>query len=271
MRRECSSLTDLFSTLEISDPLCEEHNLRFATVRSQALGRRVDASVWAPEATEINTLIILLHGVYGSHWVWTHKGGVHLTAQRLYATGVTQPMAIIMPSDGLRGDGSGYLRHHDDDAESWIVHEVPALAQLMLPALRTNPKLAIAGLSMGGYGALRLGAKYGERFSSISAHSAITDIDQMADFISDPVDLYSRSQPREELSTLYWILKNREYLPRMRFDCGIHDPLIAPNRILHDALQRERIDHVYEEFSGGHEWSYWQGHVQETLKFVSAG
>jgi enterochelin esterase-like enzyme len=85
------------------------------------------------------------------------------------------------------------------------------------------------------------------------------------------VDFHFRSQPREELSTLYWIIKNRELLPRLRFDCGVRDPLIAANRILHEALQQERIDHVYEEFSGGHEWAYWQEHVQETLKFVNAG
>lgn len=264
-------MTDPFSTLEISDPLYEDHYLRLATVRSPALGRRADMTIWAPRVKEISTLLILLHGVYGSQWVWTRKGGVHVTARRLLAAGSIEPMAIVMPSDGLRGDGSGYLNRRDEkeDVEAWIVDEVPVLARLAVPALGASPRLAIAGLSMGGYGALRLGAKYSERFSSISAHSAITDIDQMDAFVADSMAPYLLSAPRAELSALHWIKKNQTHLPRLRFDCGVDDNLITANRALHSALQQEGIDHLYYEFPGGHEWLYWQQHVQETLRFVS--
>lgn len=273
MRRECSSLTDLFSTIEISESLYEDRNLRIATVRSPALGRRADVTIWAPPVKEISTLLILLHGVYGSHWVWTRKGGVHLTAQRLLTAGSIEPMAIVMPSDGLRGDGSGYLSYcgEKENAEAWIVDEVPLLAQLAVTALSATPRLAIAGLSMGGYGALRLGAKYSQRFSHISAHSAITDIDQMAAFVADPTTPYLLSAPRTELSALHWIRTNREHLPKLRFDCGVDDDLITANRALHSALQQEGINHTYDEFPGGHEWSYWQEHVQKTLQFANEG
>ena len=256
--------------MEISDPAYEHEGLRTATVKSRALGRRADVSVWMPSAQKIEKLLILLHGVYGSHWVWSQKAGVHRTAQRMMDAGEIEPMVIVMPSDGLGRDGSGYLTHpHAEDAEQWIVDEVPVIARLAAPALCADAKIAIAGLSMGGYGALRLGAKYADRFNAISAHSAITDVSEMQSFAEEPVSEYLQCGPAEELSAIYWLRKNRERLPEIRFDCGVDDPLIEGNRALHRALQIEAIAHTYEEFAGGHEWPYWQKHVAETLRFAS--
>lgn len=176
MRREFWSLTDprshqsRFHTIEVSDPAYEQEGLRFATVKSRALGRRGDVSIWIPEAKEIGTLLILLHGVYGSHWAWPYQGGAHRTAQTLLDHEAIEPMVIAMPSDGLGRDGSAYLTHPEaEDAEDWIVEEVPLIARFVAPKLHARPRMAIAGLSMGGYGALRLGAKYADRFCAISS------------------------------------------------------------------------------------------------------
>ena len=59
-------------------------------------------------------LVMLLHGVYGSHWAWSRKGGAHHTAARLIEQGQIPPMVLAMPSDGLWGDGSGYIQHRAD-------------------------------------------------------------------------------------------------------------------------------------------------------------
>ncbi len=260
-----------FRTVEISDPAFERDGLRLVTAKSPALGRRADVTVWVPQAEEIGTLLILLHGVYGSHWVWSMKGGAHRTAQRMLDAGEIAPMVIAMPSDGLGRDGSGYLNWsgdgpRGDDAERWIIEEVPALARLAAPALLPESKIAIAGLSMGGYGALRLGAKYAGRFAAISSHSAITRIEDMAAFVEEPLEEYMACAPPDELQVLHWLQMHRHELPPLRFDCGTADPLIESNRALHQALDRERIPHGYAEFDGGHEWPYWQQHAAETLR-----
>ncbi len=268
MRKGCCCLTEggYFRTVELSDPTWERDGLRVAAVRSPALGRRADATFWVPDAPRINTLLILLHGVYGSHWVWALKGGAHRTAERMLAAGEIAPMVIAMPSDGLSRDGSAYLRWPEaEDAERWIVDEVPALARLAAPALDAEAKIAIAGLSMGGYGALRLGAKYAHRFSAVSAHSAITDIRGMADFVEDPLAEYLSCAPLEELSAVHWICDHRAALPPLRFDCGTEDPLLAANRELHRQLERQGIAHEYGEYPGGHAWPYWQAEVRRTL------
>ena len=261
-------MAELFHTVELSDPLFERHGLRLVTVKSRALVRRTDVSVWVPEAESVSTLLILLHGVYGSHWVWSLKGGVHRTAHRMVADGEIEPMVIAMPSDGLGRDGSGYVSWPDADVEGFLLNEVPEIARIAAPALTADAKLAIAGLSMGGYGALRLGGKYAERFSAISAHSAITKIEDLAPFIQEPLSDYLACAPRQELSALHWLRLHRVHLPPLRFDCGTEDSLLSSNRQLHEALQHEGIAHGYTEYPGGHEWPYWQQHVAETLRHV---
>jgi putative tributyrin esterase len=261
-----------FRTVELSDSVFEREGLRFATVKSSALGRRADCCIWAPRLSpgeDIETLLILLHGVYGSAWSWALKTGVHHTAQRMIERGEIRPLAIAMPSDSLQGDGSGYLTYPTLDVERWIVEEVPALARLAVPALHRDARVAIAGLSMGGYGALRLGAKYADSFHAISAHSSITRIEEMTSFVEEPIETFISDVPLDELNVLHWLMKNREMLPPVRFDCGIADPLIQGNRTLHHALVAAEIPHLYEEFVGGHEWSYWAEHVAATLRFVA--
>lgn len=267
-----------FRTVELSDPAYEHEGLRYVTVKSPSLGRRGDCVVWAPpppvEASSecsqgISTLLILLHGVYGSAWVWPLKAGVHRTAQRLINRGETSPMVIAMPSDGLVGDGSGYLTYPGCDVERWIIEEVPAIARLAAPQLRSDARIAIAGLSMGGFGALRLGAKYADRFHAISAHSAITDIAEMRQFVEEPLGSFLRTAARQELTALHWLLKQRNALPPLRFDCGTSDSLLGGNRALHEALVAAGVPHDYEEFAGGHEWSYWTEHIVSTLRHVA--
>jgi putative tributyrin esterase len=149
----------MFRTLEVSDPALSPPGLRFVTVKSAALGQRADVLLFVPPqaaALQSVPLVLLLHGVYGSHWAWAFQGGAHLTAQRLIDSGAIPPLVLAMPSDGLWGDGSGYVAHAEQDFERWIVDEVPAAARAACSACSEASPLFIAGLSMGGFGALRL-------------------------------------------------------------------------------------------------------------------
>jgi S-formylglutathione hydrolase FrmB len=245
-----------------------------ATFKSRALGTRADVTFFVPPCVKSSAdvpLVILLHGVYGSHWAWALKGGAHRTAARLIENGEIPPMVLAMPSDGLWGDGSGYLRHPSGmDFESFIVDDVPACAREVLPETITESSpLFIAGLSMGGFGALRLGAKYPTRFRGVSGHSSITTFVEMSHFVEEPLTRYG-PPPEPEGSVLYWMERNRAQLPPVRFDCGTEDPLLEPNRKLHRALDACGMPHVYQEFPGGHEWPYWELHLADTLRFFAA-
>lgn len=262
-----------FGHIQISMAELSPPNLRFLTFKSPSLKSRGDVTLFVPddsETLESLPLVLLLHGVYDSHWAWAMKGGVHLTAKRLIEEKLIAPLVIAMPSDGLFGDGSGYFVHGGIDFENWIVEDVPNCVREILPCIDANSRLLIAGLSMGGFGALRLGAKHASKFSGISAHSALTGAGQLSRFVENPMSDYG-DVANEEMSALFWLEKNKNDLPPVRFDCGTDDELVAASRELHEALQALNIPHVHEEFPGGHDWPYWTRHVADTLIFFDNG
>jgi len=260
-----------FRTTEVSDPQFESNNLRFITVKTNNLKGRGDICVFVPpvENAKDLPLVILLHGVYGSAWVWSQKTGVHLTAWEMIENREIPPMVIAMPSDGLWGDGSGYLTHNQREFEKWIVEDVPIAVIENIPAVSTTSELFISGLSMGGFGALRLGIKYSNKFKAISAHSAITDIAQMPLFVEEATENYEQDDELEN-SVLGVYEKYGSALPRLRFDCGSEDKLISFNRELHRAFEKRQIAHIYEEFPGRHEWSYWGENIKKSLLFFTS-
>lgn len=263
-------MKELFRTTEVSDPKFESDNLRFITVKTNSLKGRGDICVFVPpvEGVENLPLVILLHGVYGSAWVWSQKAGVHRTAWEMIQNKEIPPMVIAMPSDGLWGDGSGYLAHNQKDFENWIVEDVPNAVQENIPSVGKKSNMFISGLSMGGFGALRLGIKYSEKFKAISAHSSITDITQMPLFVEESTKNYEQEDKLEN-SVLGVLKKYGSAVPKIRFDCGTEDDLITHNRELHAALNKAEIEHVYEEFPGAHEWLYWQEYVKKSLLFFA--
>jgi len=260
----------MFRTTEISDSKFESNNLRFITVKTPNLKGRGDICVFVPPIVDLEDipLVILLHGVYGSAWVWTQKAGAHITALEMMDNGEIPPMVIAMPSDGLWGDGSGYVDHNAYNFEKWIVEDVPNAIIANIASVSDKSKLFISGLSMGGFGALRLGIKYANRFEAVSAHSSITDLQQMELFVEEPLHKYFQKDDKEN-SVWGIIEKHSEKLPKIRFDCGKDDELIDANRKLQQQLIQAGISHTYEEFPGGHEWAYWQEHVKKSLLFFA--
>jgi len=260
-----------FFTTEISYPENEYDHLRFMTVKSRVLGKRADITVFVPPHHNLVSLdvVILLHGVYGSHWAWAMNGAVHKTAHQLIEEGKIRPMMLVMPSDGLHGDGSGYLRHQTEDYEKWIVRDVIDVIKEQFPPVNDQSKIFITGLSMGGYGALRLGAKYPDVFRSFSGLSSITEFEQLAIFLEkDDYEKLNKIAAQKE-SVLSCMLANKEKLPPFYFDCGTEDILIEFNRKLHKKLEENKIQHTYIEHPGVHQWKYWQTHIAESLLFFN--
>jgi S-formylglutathione hydrolase FrmB len=120
---------------------------------------------------------------------------------------------------------------------------------------------------MGGFGALRIAAKYPRKFTAASGHSAVTHFDQMRDFVEEHPSSFTSLE--EDRSVLDQILRHAAQMPPFRFDCGTEDHLIEANRILHTSLDTQKIPHVYAEFPGGHTWGYWEAHLADSLRFFA--
>ena len=254
--------------IEKSNPLYARDNTLTLTLHSDNLQRRQDVTVYNAYSSAKNLpIVVLLHGVYGNNWVWMDLGGAHVVYEQLRQQGLSE-FILVMPSDGGLWEGSAYLPLQQGNFEKWIVDDVLSAVMQTVTAASPSSRLYISGLSMGGYGALRLGAKYAQKFSGISAHSAITQLTDMSLFTDKAISEY-HTLDAHEADIMYWCQKHSNKLPPLRLDCGKQDSLLSSNQTLVNALLAANIPHHYEELEGGHEWSYWHRNLSKTLVFFN--
>jgi putative tributyrin esterase len=124
---------------------------------------------------------------------------------------------------------------------------------------------------MGGFGAIRLGLKHPDLFSSIWAHSSTvptTKVKRDWPFIWDSPDHSEewKARMKIDLSCYHWAEQlDRAQMPRLSFDCGTEDFLIEENRAFHTFLESIDFPHHYAEHPGAHTWEYWDTHVVTAL------
>jgi putative tributyrin esterase len=229
-------------------------NVRFY---SEALGKQTSFNVIHPDQGDGPYAVLMqLHGLSDDSFTW-------LSNSNLVRHVAPYPMIVVLPDGGT----SRYLnvplhdRYGKQRYEDLLVTDIPAQMERTFQ-VRSGP-WAIGGLSMGGYGALRLGMKHSARFASIWAHSSglAHPGQEWLDLLDDPEDASVLVQA-ERLKVR---LDAGERGPVISFDCGVDDELIGPNRELHAHLDAIGLDHHYAEHPGAHEWDYWDQHVREAL------
>lgn len=255
-------------------------------MNSKILGRDVKHTLYLPPdyATSQRRypVLCLLHGYTGGDTDWVQFGEAHHTADKAIAAGEIPPMIIVMPdgrNDWYANDYQGKNRYED----MFIQELIPFIDA----TYRTRPKKefrAIAGLSMGGYGALHLAAKNTEMFAAVAALSAAVLTDQ--EIMDSPKDRYDQMfawiyGPGEGEARLtdhwkkYSVLNLMKTVPadklksvRWYIDCGDDDFLYKGNDTLHTTMRDMNIPHEYRIRDGAHTWTYWRTYLIEGLKFV---
>lgn len=229
---------------------------------SPALQKHTVAEILLPDLSLEGPfhVMFLLHGLSDDQSIWMRQ-----TSIERYVDGV--PLIVVMP-DGGRG-------WYSDAAEGYayetaIGRELPEIIAKTFP---TKGPWAITGLSMGGYGALKLALRFPETFHSAVSHSGAL---HMAHYPPKRDDAFNQEVYRifgpdavgglNDLHALVGKLRPSK-MPFLRIDCGVDDFLIESNRDYHRHLVELGVDHEYEEFPGEHNWAYWDTHVQEAIAF----
>jgi putative tributyrin esterase len=258
--------TERFATFESSGRKVGQ--VQQVTVYSASLGRRADLSVFAPSSLDAEAevpMFVLLHGVYGSHWSWDRQGDASRTVEEMVHAGAIRPCVIVMPSDGLFGVGSGYVRTGEEDAERWITEDVTDAARMLYPGAGSQG-VGIAGLSMGGLGALRLAARHPELYRAAVAMSPLTSLDAIGSFTGQPEK--APAQQRGSGDVVAELTASRGAGLGLRISCGRDDLLLSSVRTLHQALSAADVPHEYTVGPGGHDWTYWAGELPNALRFL---
>ena len=241
--------------------LCELH------WSSKVLGKHVGTYVYVPDdhPPPFATLY-LLHGLSDDYTIWLRRTSIERYATRW-------PLMVVMP-DGFRG----FYTNNDQGPAfaQYIGEELVAQIDRIFPTSRSRDARGIGGLSMGGYGALRLALAYPDVFSVATSHSgAVMHGSRDHPREGGPIspDEFARifgTNPEgtdHDLITLARRCQQLGKLPQMRIDCGVEDFLLDDNRAFHAKLEALRVPHEYEEFPGAHSWEYWDTHVQTALAF----
>jgi len=229
---------------------------------SHALGKASACFVVVPDSVKPPYRVVyLLHGHSDDYTIWQRRTGIERYAE---AAG----LMVVMP-DGGRGWYSdardGVCRYESHILET--VHRVDAL----LPTCAKRTGRGIGGLSMGGYGALKLALKHRKLFGSVVAHSGVHDIaawHRTSERRQHLRDIFGpKVPPGDDCLALASAIVGSRIRPRMRIDCGVDDFLIEHNRTLHRHLARLGIANEYDEFPGSHTWEYWDAHIPQALAF----
>jgi S-formylglutathione hydrolase FrmB len=239
--------------------------MAFATINyfSKSLRKASSFNIVFPEdGSRPWAVFYLLHGLSDDHTIWLRR-----TSIERYVAGL--PLAVVMP-DGGRGWYTNAVEGYDYEDD--LINDVVGLVDRTFPVKAERSGRCIGGLSMGGYGAVKLGLKHAEAFGSITSHSGAVG------FLHDPAASRQLSPefarifgeaPKGGGEDPFALVERMDHgrIPPMRLDCGTDDFLLEQNRAFHEHLEKLHVPHEYQEFPGGHNWEYWDEHVREAIDF----
>jgi S-formylglutathione hydrolase FrmB len=263
----------LLSAAALAQPQLQPPQLKDAEFESASLGRPMKYRILLPssyaESEKHYPVLYLLHGLTGNYRDWTDK-----TPLQKYVAGLD--LIIVMPD----ADDSWYTNWDSDPKQKFedhIIRDLRAEIETRYRTIATRETRYIAGLSMGGYGALKYALKYPELFSVAGSFSgalnAATDLGkERRDFNTQLVRVFGgkRSRTRKDNSILNLIRQAKpDSLPTLYLTCGSNDYLLDASRETVAALSAAKISYDYHESPGAHTWDFWDRSIREFLRHIS--
>lgn len=213
--------------------------------------------------------LILLHGLTDNWVAWGHRSRILCFAE-MY------DVAVIMPEvqRSFYQDmtyGEAYF--------SYITEELPKLAASMFNISIKPEDLMIAGLSMGGYGALKCGLTHPDRYHAIGAFSSATNMEAFASEMPVRKETNRFDQVLKGIFGENLVVPKEASLKKLADDaaaegtqlpfmmtCGTEDELYADNIDFYNYMKEKGMKASFDEWAGIHEWGFWDTSIQMFLE-----
>ncbi|MFC6465107.1 alpha/beta hydrolase [Marinilactibacillus sp. GCM10026970] len=245
----------------------------YGTIQSERLMRKVPFAAILPsevkkdETVEPFKTLYLLHG-------WNDASDAWINNTRIVELATKHNIAVIMPS----GENSFYVDLRNGSYYGqYIGEELVQITRKMFNLSQDFESTWIAGLSMGGYGALRNGLYYNETFSKIAALSSrvlqsqekehdLSEDNRMNQAIKYIIgsDTYKDMDKDKDIYSLV----KKESIPELFIACGTEDFIYKDSLSLHNYLSEQKIDHIYKESSGEHSWDFWDHYIEQVIEWM---
>ena len=255
-------------------------------VASKVLARPVPYCIFLPPSYDSDTtrrypVLYFLHGLGENEQVLLNSDGWQII-EEAWSDKTLGEYIIVAPAAGRTfyvNSKDGKVRYED-----FFIQEFLPVIEKNYRIRGTRATRGLDGISMGGYGALRLAFKYPRLFGSVSAHSAA--------LIERPPAVQINPQQQAAVSRLvgsafgvpfdraYWNRESPFTIVRespkpvglkVYFDCGTEDDFgfNVGAQQFHELLDLRGIAHTFHLYPGSHNWIYFASHFPESLEFES--
>lgn len=214
-------------------------------------------------------VLYLLHGLGGDYKDWTTRSNVAEYTRTL-------PLIVVMPD----GNNGWYTDSPEGAFETYLTTDLPNDVVQKFRTINSRYGRAIAGLSMGGYGAMKIALKRPAAFAVAGSFSGAFNATRRGELET----LIAKAES-ERLQRIFGesdsdTRKTNDLLalaaavkpggaPYIYIDCGIADhALLGANREVVAALHKTGAAYEYHEVAGGHSWDYWDRRVREFLPLL---
>ena len=215
--------------------------------------------------------LYLLHGMSDDHTIWQRR-----TSIERYAA--DKGIAVVMPTTHLGWYTDMHLGY---DYFTFITEELPEICRNFFPGMsKRREDTYAAGLSMGGYGALKCGLRAGKTFSKVATLSGAMDVVSICkenDPKENPYweDIFGPAdEVKGSFNDLFQAaedMKDSPDRPDVYMWCGTEDFLYESNVRMHEHLVKLGYNIKYEESAGDHQWKYWDEKIQTVLDWLIPG
>jgi S-formylglutathione hydrolase FrmB len=241
---------------------------------SESLAQSVSFYVLLPEGPVRRPYqtLYLLHGLSDDHTIWLRR-----TSIERYAA--AKNLAVIMPAVAR-----SFYQDKASGPRYWtfLSKELPALCRQWFPLSSAREDNFAAGLSMGGYGALRLGLSFPERFAAAASLSGALDLARRLREAGKQGSRISRTEwegmfgcglsgegsDSDLFALARQVADSAGPKPKFFLCCGTEDDLLEESRAFRQHLDSLNLENTYEESPGQHEWGYWDAQVQRVLDWL---
>ena len=275
----------IFACFALSSPAhaTETGRAECLTLQSKILGKVVPYCTLLPptydsDKTRRYPILYFLHGLGDNEQSFVRSGGWNLT-EDLWERRQLSEFLIVTPASGA----SFYINSHDGRSryEDFLLREFIPFIERRYRTKGDRSERGVGGISMGGYGALRLAFLHPELFGSVTAQSAAL-IEKLPAFTSGDPQRVNRLQILGGVfgsppDRAFWDRNNPLTIARtanlaalkIYFDCGSEDDFgfDAGAAALDKILTARHINHEFHIYAGRHDWTYFAGHLAAVLEF----
>ncbi len=221
------------------------------------------------QSEERYPVLYLLHGYGGGHYDWINK-------TRLISFLEDLKLIVVLPEAG----NSWYVNspfYKNRNYEDFIIKELIPFVERKYRVISTRFGRAIAGLSMGGYGAVKFGLKYPSYFYLVGSFSGAFNWSELMDrskysVAQSIIEAFGEKRSehwlRNDVFALVDSLTNKTH-PYFYISCGNDDEvegLLNSNREFVKLAHSRNIRYEYHELPGGHNWSFWNSEIKNFLR-----